>query len=312
MNRSQFATSSVLLKLKNIMSKEITISQQHISNKIFTIRGEQIMLDRNLAEMYQVKAIRLREQVKRNQERFPENFMFRLTEEEVETMVSQNAIPSKQHLGGALPYAFTEQGVAMLSSVLRSDIAVKVSIQIINAFVQMRKLVGQQTVQQLRFSNIENKLVEHDQKFEQIFKAIESKDLPQKGIFYDGQVFDAYNFVADIIREAKTSVILIDNYIDDSVFTLFTKRKKDVACTCYTQKLTKSLQLDLKKHNQQYPPIELKALKTTHDRFLIIDEKELYHLGASLKDLGKKWFGFSRMDSLCNDVLNKLKGGKDE
>jgi len=151
------------------MENKIAISQQQIENQIFTIRGEQVMLDKDLAEMYQVKPIRLREQVKRNSERFPENFMFQLTLDEVELMVSQNAIPSKQHLGGHLPYVFTEPGVAMLSAVLRSDIAVKVSIQIINAFVQLRKLVGQNAIRQLRLSAIENKLIEHDYKFEQLF-----------------------------------------------------------------------------------------------------------------------------------------------
>lgn len=289
------------------MAEELKITQQHIEDRIFTIRGEQVMIDRDLAEMYQVEVKRLNEQVKRNIDRFPQTFRFQLTEKEYENLKSQFATSSSSHGGRRyLPYAFTEQGVAMLSSVLRSDVAVNVSIQIMNAFVQMRKLIGQKTLQQLRFNNIENKLVEHDQKFEQIFKAIESKDLPQKGIFYDGQVFDAYNFVADIIRKAKTSVILIDNYIDDSVFTLLSKRKKEVECTLYTKKINKTLALDLEKHNSQYPTISIKEWNPSHDRFLIIDKKELYHIGASLKDLGKKWFGFSRMDSLCSDLLKRM------
>lgn len=163
------------------------------------------MLDKDLAEMYQVKPIRLREQVKRNIERFPENFMFQLTLDGVETMASQNATPSKQHLGEHLLYLFIEQGVTMLSAVLRSDIAVKVSIQIMNTFVQLRKLVGQNTIQQLRFSAIENRLIDHDNKFEQFFKAIENNKLPQKGIFFDRQVFDTYQFTSKIIRSAKKS-----------------------------------------------------------------------------------------------------------
>lgn len=288
------------------MENEIIGLQPQITNRIFTIRGEYVMIDRDLAQMYHVKAIRLREQVKRNRSRFPDYFMFQLTEKEVDFLVSQNAIPSIQHLGGYLPYAFTEQGVAMLSAVLRSEIAVQVSIQIMNAFVQMRKLIGQETIQNLRFSNIENKLVEHDQKFNQLFSALDKNELPQKGIFYDGQVFDAYSFIADLIRKATKSLILVDNYIDDSVFTILNKRQQGVKCVCYTQTITKNLNLDLDKHNQQYPVIEVKEFKSVHDRFLIIDENELYHIGASLKDLGKKWFAFSKIDLEPKDLLGRL------
>ena len=284
------------------MENEIIGLQPQITNRIFTIRGEYVMIDRDLAQMYHVKAIRLREQVKRNRSRFPDYFMFQLTEKEVDFLVSQNAIPSIQHLGGYLPYAFTEQGVAMLSAVLRSEIAVQVSIQIMNAFVQMRKLIGQETIQNLRFSNIENKLVEHDQKFNQLFSALDKNELPQKGIFYDGQVFDAYSFIADLIRKATKSLILVDNYIDDSVFTLLNKRQQGVKCVCYT------LSLDLDKHNHQYPVIEVKEFKSVHDRFLIIDESELYHIGASLKDLGKKWFAFSKLNWDVQDVIRRIEG----
>ncbi|MCO5230398.1 MAG: ORF6N domain-containing protein [Chitinophagales bacterium] len=293
------------------MKDEIIISQAQIESRIFTIRGEQIMLDSDLAGMYQVEIKRLNEQIKRNSERFPENFMFQLSKDEWDNLRSQFATSSTKHGGRRyLPFVFTEQGVAMLSAVLRSDVAVKVSIQIINAFVQMRRLIGQETIQQLRLSNIENKLVEHDQKFNQLFNALEKNELPQKGIFFDGQVFDAYHFVADLVRKANSSIILIDNYLDDSVFTLLHKRKKEVSCTCYTKSISKSLNLDLQKHNQQYPEIALKELKTAHDRFLIIDEKELYHLGASLKDLGKKWFAFSKMNDLLEELLLKLKKDK--
>jgi hypothetical protein len=287
------------------MENKIAISQQQIENQIFTIRGEQVMLDKDLAEMYQVKPIRLREQVKRNSERFPENFMFQLTLDEVELMVSQNAIPSKQHLGGHLPYVFTEPGVAMLSAVLRSDIAVKVSIQIINAFVQLRKLVGQNAIRQLRLSAIENKLIEHDYKFEQLFKALEKNELPQKGIFFDGQVFDAYEFASKIIRSAKNSIILIDNYIDETTITHLCKKERNVRVTLLNKSANKQLELDIKKVNEQYGNFELKVFNKSHDRFLIIDQKEVYHLGASLKDLGKKWFAFSLMDK--SSVENILK-----
>lgn len=293
------------------MNQEIQISQQHITNRIFTIRGEQVMIDRDLAKMYRVETRVLNQAVKRNIERFPETFCFQLDDNEFYNWKSQTVMSNSDKMGlRRPPYAFTEQGVAMLSAVLRSDVAVRVSIQIINAFVQMRRVIGQETIQHLRLSNIENKLIEHDQKFNQIFTALEQNELPQKGIFFDGQIFDAYSFVADLIRKAEESLILIDNYIDDSVFTLLNKRKKGVACLCYTKTINKNLKLDLEKHNEQYPAITIKELKTSHDRFLIIDEKELYHIGTSLKDLGKKWFGFSKMDLKVLDVLKQLKFGK--
>ena len=287
------------------MGDELIISQQQIENRIFTIRGEQVMLDRDLAELYQVETRALNQAVKRNSERFPETFCFQLNDEEVNSMVSQNVIPSKQHLGGHRPYVFTEQGVAMLSAVLRSTVAVQVSIQIINAFVQMRKLVGQNTVQQLRFSAIENKLIEHDHKFEQLFKALEQNELPQKGIFFEGQVFDAYAFTSKIIRSAKKSIILIDNYIDETTLTHLAKKEKKVKVVLLSKNSSKQLKLDIKKANEQYGNFTLKPFAQSHDRFLIIDHEEVYHLGASLKDLGKRWFAFSKMDKSWVDKILK-------
>lgn len=293
------------------MSKDLTLSQQHIENRIFTFRGKQVMFDRDLAEMYQVEVKRLNEQVKRNIDRFPETFRFQLNSQEKDELVANcDRFESLKH-SAVNPYAFTEQGVAMLSAVLRSDIAVKVSIQIMNAFVELRKLVGQETLQHLRLSSIENKLIEHDQKFNKLFTALENNELPQRGVYFDGQVYDAYQFVSDVIKNAQSSIILIDNYIDDSVLTLFSKRKKNVIATIYTASISKQIRLDLEKHNTQYPEVKAELFKQSHDRFLIIDEKELYHIGASLKDLGKKWFAFSRMDSLCKDVLSKIKKEKD-
>ena len=292
------------------MSKDLTLSQQHIENRIFTIRGKQVMFDRDLAEMYQVEVKRLNEQVKRKIDRFPETFRFQLNSQEKDKLVANcDRFESLKH-STVNPYAFTEQGVAMLSAVLRSEIAVKVSIQIMNAFVELRKLVGQETLQHLRLSSIENKLIEHDQKFNKLFSALENSELPQRGVYFDGQVYDAYQFVSDVIKNAQSSIILIDNYIDDSVLTLLSKRKKNVTATIYTASISKQLRLDLEKHNAQYPEVKAELFKQSHDRFLIIDEKELYHIGASLKDLGKKWFAFSRMDSLCKDVLSKIKKGE--
>lgn len=287
------------------MSKELTLSQQYIENRIFTVRGKQVMFDRDLAEMYKVEVKRLNEQVKRNINRFPETFRFQLNSLEKDELVANcDRFESLKH-SSVNPYAFTEQGVAMLSAVLRSDTAVEVSIQIMNAFVELRKLVGQETIQHLRLSSIENKLIEHDQKFNKLFSALENNTLPQRGVYFDGQIFDAYQFVSKIIKNAKSSIVLIDNYVDGNVLTLLSKREKNVKVTIYTATISKQLRLDLQKHNQQYPEIVINLFKQSHDRFLIIDKKELYHIGASLKDIGKKWFGFSRMDSLCNTyVLN--------
>jgi hypothetical protein len=207
-----------------------------------------------------------------------------------------------------LPYAFTEQGVAMLSAVLRSETAVKVSIQIIQAFVEMRKFISENAGIFHRLDKIEQKQLETDTKFEHVFMALENKELkPEKGIFFEGQVFDAYTFVADLVRSAERSIVLIDNYIDDSVLTLFTKRKKDVTLIIYTPKISKQLALDVEKYNQQYGLLELKELKESHDRFIIVDDTQLYHIGASLKDVGKKWFAFSKMDTEVLLLLNKLK-----
>ena len=205
------------------------------------------------------------------------------------------------------PFVFTEQGVAMLSAVLRSETAIRASIQIMKAFVEMRKIIAGNAVIFHRLDKVEQKQIEADQKFERIFSALENKTgLPDKGIFFDGKVFDAYVFVSKIIRKAVKSIVLIDNYVDESVLTLLSKRKKEVTATIYTKTISNQLKLDIEKHKSQYPEIEVRTITNTHDRFIIIDETELYHLGASLKDLGKKWFAFSKMDSLTNEIMKKL------
>ncbi len=286
---------------------------ENIHNRIFTIHGIQVMLDRDLAQLYRTDTRTLKQAVKRNIERFPADFMFELLDSDIDNMVSQVVIPSKSYFGGAKPFAFTEQGVAMLSAVIRTPIAIDISLQIIRAFVEMRKLMTENAVLFQRLDRMEFKQLETDQKFEQVFKALEShQPQPDKGIFYDGQVFDAWTFVSDIIRSANQSIILIDNYIDDTVFTLFGKRKPNVQVTFYTKTISKQLLLDAQKHNAQYEPIEVKQMAAAHDRFLIIDETELYHLGASLKDLGKKWFAFSKMDAGVGNMLNLLKIKSDE
>ncbi len=305
------------------MTKELSIiPQKEIENRIYIIRGLQVMLDKDLANIYQVETRVLNQAVKRNSGRFPKEFCFQLTDTEYENwelhsnMTGDNVLRSQnvtlkkgrgQHRK-YLPYVFTEQGVAMLSTVLRSETAVKVSIQIMQAFVEMRKIILSNAALFQRLDRMELKQTEADQKFEQIFRALESKSKePEKGIFFDGQVFDAYVFVSGLIKQAEKSLVLIDNYVDESVLMLLAKRAKGIKATIYTKQISQQLEADLKKHNAQYPAIEVKTLANSHDRFLMIDDKELYHIGASLKDLGKKWFAFSKMNSLTNEVINKLK-----
>ncbi len=290
------------------MENKPSISSMEIRNLIYTIRGKQVMLDSDLASLYHVETKNLNKAVKRNIERFPASFCFQLTEEETQNLRFQIGTSSLNYGGRRyLPYVFTEQGVAMASAILRSDIAVKVSVEIMEAFVEMRRILISNASLFQRLDNIELKQLQANQKFEELFKAMESDKLhSEKGIFYNGQVFDAYAFVSDIIRSAKSSIILLDNYADDTVLTLLSKRNTDVTATIYTKNISNQLRLDLQRYNSQYPPIEIELFSDAHDRFLIIDDTELYHIGASLKDMGKKWFAFSRMDIEVGRMLQIL------
>jgi len=320
------------------MVENAIIKKDDIQSRIYTMRSVQVMLDSDLAELYGVEVKRLNEQVKRNIERFPQEFSFQLTVEENNSLRSQfatleesKALKSqimtsngKTNLksqfatsswGGRRKalYAFTEQGVAMLSAVLRSETAVKTSIQIINAFVAMRKFISANAQIFHRLDGVERKQIEYkvetDEKFKKVFDAIEEKDIkPRQGIFFDGQIFDAYQFVSDLIRIARKSIILIDNYIDDGVLTVLSKASKKVRITILTRTVSKQLALDVKKYNEQYPAITIKEFHNSHDRFLIIDGKTVYHFGASLKDLGKKWFAFSKFDKDAFKLLERLVG----
>jgi len=302
------------------MSSKLTFAQKEIENRIFHFRGTQVMLDSDLANIYKVETRVLNQAVNRNIERFPELFRFQLTEAEFENWKSQIVISENHNLksqnvmssahGGrrSLPYAFTEQGVAMLSAVLRSDVAVKVSIQIISAFVEMRKFIANHYGLLQRMDGIERKQLETDKKFEQVFKALESKNIiPNQGIFFDGQVFDAYELASKIIRSAKISIVLIDNYIDETTLTHLSKKAKTVKVVLLTKTMSNQLNLDVKKANEQYGNFEIREFASSHDRFIIIDNSDVYHLGASLKDLGKKWFAFSKMDkSSVSSIIREI------
>ncbi len=296
--------------------KELINNEELIQNKIYNIRGKQIMLDSNLAGLYNVETRVLNQAVKRNSKRFPLEFMFQLTNKEYEfillkkdTLRSQSVIikDSRGKHRKYLPFAFTEQGVSMLSAVLRSDTAINTSIKIINAFVEMRKFLLTNAAIFQKFDYIENKLLQHDKNFDKVFNALNNREItPKQGIFYNGQIFDAYLFVSDLIRSAEKTIILIDNFVDETVLSLFSKNQK-VKVNIYTQNISRQLKLDLIKYNSQYTPIEIKKFTASHDRFLILDDKQIFHFGASLKDLGKKWFAFSKFDSEAIDILKRLK-----
>ena len=289
------------------MNKLTVIDSSDIQDKIFTIRGVQVILDRDLAKLYQVETKVFNQAVKRNVQRFPQNFRFQLTKEELQNLRSQN-VTFKENLNTKyLPYVFTEFGVSMLSAVLKSDIAIEISIKIIESFVNMRKIINSNILMYQRFERIEKRLSIHDENFEKIFKAIEDKTIqPKQGIFYNGEIFDAYAFVTDLVRSAKKTILLIDNYVDDTTLTILSKNQ-NIDTIIYTSKISKQLKLDIEKYNQQYKKMELKKFNLSHDRFLIIDNEEVYHIGASLKDLGKKWFAFSKIDINTFDIIGKLK-----
>ena len=287
--------------------QELIINENNIKDKIHNIRNQQVMLDRDLAELYGVETKVFNQAVKRNIKRFPENYRFQLNENEKNQLVTNcDWLNSLKH-SSSLPYVFTEQGVSMLSAILKSDKAIDISIKIIDSFVSMRKLISQNISIFERFERIEQRLNIHDENFDKLFEALEDKTLkPKQGIFYDGQIFDAYIFINDLLKNAINEVLLIDNYIDETVFTLFSKYP-NISFIIYTANITKQLKLDYQKYQTQYQNIELNEFKNSHDRFLILDKKKIYHLGASLKDLGKKWFAFSKFDIQSFDILERVK-----
>lgn len=231
-----------------------------------------------------------------DKERFPNSFMFKLTNEEFEELVTvcDRLLPLKHST--VLPFAFTEQGVSMLSAVLRSPTAVQVSIKIMESFVKMRQYFMMNSHLFNRINLLEIRMSDTEAQIADVIKAISSfNDHPNQGIFFDGQMFDAYTFISDLVRKALRRIILIDNYVDDTVLKILDKRSADMAATIYTPKMSEQLRMDITKHNSQYPPIEVKTFSKAHDRFLIIDD-EVYLIGASIKDLGKKWFGFTLME----------------
>ena len=307
---------------ENLIIKD-DISNEEIKNLIYTIRGKQVMLDSDVAMLYHYQTKRINEAVKRNKERFPENFCFQLTTEEIENIKmsnevlnfksennwSQFATSSKseniKHRGKKyLPYAFTEQGIAMLSGLLKNDIAVQVSINIMNAFVEMRKFLIQNGQIFERLTNIEYKLLEHDKKFNEVFNQLQVEENIKQKIFFEGQIYDAYSLIIDIIKKANKKILIIDNYIDDSILKMLTKKNNNVEVVILTSDKSNIQQIDIQKFNKEYPKLKVAKTNKFHDRFIIIDNEEMYHLGASIKDLGKKCFGINKIEDV--EIIEKI------
>ncbi len=277
----------------------------NIESLIYIIRDEQVMLDSDLAKLYRVETKVLNQAVKRNIQRFPADFMFQLTKDEC---LRSQIVTSNGGRGGSryMPYAFTENGVAMLSSVLRSERAIEVNIRIMRAFTLMRNFIKKHGSLFQRLDRLEMKQLKTDEKVDTILDRLNRYDEIREGIFFDGQIFDAYVFVADLIRKAKHRIVVIDSYIDDSVLVQLSKREPEVTVDIYNGRISQQLRQDVERHNAQYPGVTLHAYNKAHDRFLIIDE-EVYHIGHSLKDLGKKLFAFSKMDVMTGtELLSKL------
>ncbi len=292
----------------------VPISETMIRNLIYNIRGQQVMLDSDLAMLYQVETRRLNESVKRNISRFPESFCFQLTKEEYNCLMSQFATSNNEGRGGRrkLPFCFTEPGIAMLSAVLHSETAVNVSVRIMNTFVEMRRFISNNALLFEKISNVELKQLEFqketDAKFDRVFDYISNHAESEQKIFYDGQIYDAFSLLASLIQKANNSLALVDGYVDIKTLNLLTKKKKGVSVIIYTHPKTTLSQTDIGNFNRQYPNLTVKGTTIFHDRFLVIDDTDVYHIGASVKDAGTKCFGITLIqdNQMANDLINRL------
>lgn len=311
---------------ENKLSIQNEISNEEIKNLIYTIRGKQVMLDSDVAMLYHYPTKRINEAVNRNKQRFPENFCFQLTDEEYEILRRQNFTLNENIKASSLrsqsatlnentgrgkhrkylPYVFSEQGIAMLSGLLKNDIAIQVSINIMNAFVEMRKFLMRNGQVFERLTSVEHKLLEHDKKFDEVFNQLQQEENIKQKIFFQGQIYDAYSIIVDIIRKANRKIVIIDNYVDDSVFKMLTKKSKNVEVVILTSNKSNIQQIDIQKFNKEYPILKVAKTNKFHDRFIVIDSKEMYHLGASIKDLGKKCFGINKIEDMeiIENIIN--------
>lgn len=291
----------------------VVAETKDIKSLIYVVRGQQVMLDSDLAMIYQVETKVFNQAVSRNIERFPENFRFQLTKEEFDTLRSQIATSDGRGGRRYRPYMFTEQGIAMLSGVLRSDVAVQASIRIMNTFVEMRRFIANHALLFEKVSDIELKQLEYqkntDEKFDKVFRYIEDHAESEQKIFFDGQIYDAFSLITSIIRKAQKEIILIDGYVDVDTLNMLAKKNAGVDVKIYTYASAQLTNRDAAKFNAQYPTLTVKKTQVFHDRFIILDGGTAYHIGASIKDAGKKCFAISLIDDLgvVTDLLNRLK-----
>ena len=289
----------------------ITDSRE-IKNLIYVVRGYQVMLDKDLAMLYQVDTKVFNQAVSRNIERFPESFRFQLTKEEFDALRSQ--IVTSKGRGGRRyrPYMFTEQGIAMLSGILRSEVAIQVSIRIMNAFVELRHFITSNTLLFDRVLNLELKQLEYkketDEKFYEVFKYIETHAESEQKIFYNGQIYDAFSLITSIIQKANNEIILVDGYVDVNTLNILSKKNKDVNVIIYTYATGQLTNIDILNFNKQYPTLTVKKTELFHDRFIILDKKIIYHIGASIKDAGKKCFGISLLkdQGMVKNLIDRI------
>jgi len=297
--------------MDNKLMKE---EQEDIKSLIYTVRGKQVMLDSDVAKLYNYETKFINLAVKRNQKRFPKEFCFQLRQKEFESLRLQIATANLQTyieintFRRTIPYVFTEQGIAMLSGLLKNDIAIKVSINIMNAFVEMRKFIMSNAPILERLTSVEYKLLEHGKKFDEVFNELQKEESFKQKIFFEGQIYDAYSLIIDIIKKAKSKIVIIDNYIDDSILKMLTKKNKNVQVVLLTSDKSNILKLDIQKFNKEYPVLKIVKTNKFHDRFIIIDNEELYHCGASIKDLGEKCFAISKIEDnvFINNILQAV------
>lgn len=290
---------------KLVIQEELDV--ETIKNLIYTVRGKQIMLDSDVADIYHCETKYVNRVVKRNIERFPEEFCFQLNENEFEALRCQFVTLNEKGRGQHrkyLPYVFTEQGIAMLSALLKSDVAVKVSVNIMKAFIEMRRFLMLNGQVFERLISVEQKLLQHDRRFDEIFNQLQLEEDIKQRIFFNGQIYDAYCLIIDIIKKANKKILIIDNYIDDSILKMLTKKKNNVEVMILTSKKSNIEDLDIKKFNKEYPMLSVSKTNKFHDRFILIDNKEMYHLGASIKDLGKKCFGINKIED--QQIIQKI------
>lgn len=287
-----------------------TIDDQNIKNLIYTIRGKQVMLDKDIASFFEVTTGNLNKAMKRNLKRFPEDFCFQLTADECSRFQIGILNPKRGGNIKYLPYVYTEQGIAMLTSVLHTERAISASILIMEAFVEMRHFIASNALLFDKISTVELRQLEYqvqaDKKFEQIFAYINDHKESNQKLFFDGQIYDAFTLLTDLIQKATKEIILVDGYVDVKTLNLLAKKQPGVNVTIYTHANTKLSAQDISTFNAQYPQLTVKYTKLFHDRFLILDRKKVYHIGASLKDAGKACFGISKFEDGRKELLQKL------